>query len=256
MSSNPYHKYIQSYFQRLLDLRHRANRISIVLRDAKKDFEFVKDDEMLSGSALIIRDWTGPGVNPFIKNYHTGIFSKTLGREYKQEIDHILSFQCCSSFAQGYEALERLLKDLIYFKSQKDPKFYRKVQAKHDNEVRRESLRGGDLLFKLGKSACGSTYKDLQKVNLKILWSLFSDVRHAITHNSSSVSYSKIKNSREKVRFFKQLFYSSELGHEDVLIELDYRKLDLLIKVLAEFGFQFYKLMSKEDKYEWDILSK
>lgn len=184
MPSNPYQKYINDYFQRLLELRHRAYRINVLLRDAKKDFENVNEDDILSASALIISDWSRPDVNPFARNYHTGVFSRTLGKEYKQEIDHILSFQCCSSFVQGYEALEKLLKDFVYVKSQKDNKFYEKVQAKHDRVVSRASLRGGDVLFSLSKLACGSSYRELHRVNLKILWSLISDVRHAITCKS------------------------------------------------------------------------
>ena len=158
MASNPYQKYINDYFQRLLELRHRAYRINSVLRDAKKEFEYVKDDEILSASALIISDWSGSEVNLFGRNYHTGVFSRTLGKEYKEEIDHILSFPCCNSFVQGYEPLEKLLKDFVYLKSQKDNKFYEKAQAKHVRVVSRASLRGGDVLFGLCKFACGSSY--------------------------------------------------------------------------------------------------
>lgn len=256
MTVNPYQKYIDYYFQRLLELRHRAYRINSVLRDAKKEFEYVKDDEILSASALIISDWSGSEVNLFGRNYHTGVFSRTRGRDYKQEIDHILSFQCCSSFAQGYEALEKLLKDLVYLKSQKDNKFYEKVQAKHDRVVSRATLRGGDVLFRLCKLACGSSYRHLQKVNLKTLWSLLSDVRHAITHSSSLIKYSKLTSSGEKLGLFKQLFFCSQIGKGYVLIEIDYNNLDSLIKVLAEIGFQFFKLTSKEEKLDWDILRK
>jgi hypothetical protein len=256
MTVNPYQKYIDDYFQRLLELRHRAYRINTVLREAKKDFEYVKDDEILSASALIISDWSGSEVNPFGRNYHTGVFSRTRGRDYKREIDHILSFQCCSSFAQGYEALEKFLKDLVYLKSQLYNRFYEKVQAKHDRVVSRETLRGGDVLFEFSKLACGSSYRELYKVDLKILWSLISDVRHAITHSSSSIKYSKLTSSREKLRLFKQLFRCSRIGKEYVFIEIDYNNLDSLIKVLAEFGFQFFKLISKEDKLDWDILRK
>lgn len=256
MASNPYQKYINDYFQRLLELRHRAYRINVVLRDAKKDFEYVKENDTLSASALIISDWSGPDLNPFARNYHTGVFSRTRGRDYKQEIDHILSFQCCSSFAQGYEALEKFLKDLVYLKSQKDNKFCEKVQAKHDRVVSRSSLRGGDVLFGLSKFACGSAYRDVQKVNLKILWSLISDVRHAITHSSSLIKYSKLTSSQEKLGLFKKLFYCSKICKGDVQIEIDYKNLDSLIKVLAEFGFQFFKLASKEGELDWDILRK
>jgi hypothetical protein len=256
MPSNPYQKYINEYFQRLLELRHRAYRINTVLRDAKKDFEYVKEDEILSASALIISDWSGSDLNPFARNYHTGVFSRTRGRDYKQEIDHILSFQCCSSFVQGYEALEKLLKDFVYVKSQKDNKFYEKVQAKHDRVVSRATLRGGDVHFSLSKLACGSSYRDLYRVNLKILWSLIADVRHAITHSSSLIKYSKLTSSREKLGLFKELFYCSKIGKEYVLIEIDYKNLDSLIKVLAEIGFQFFKLTSQEDNLDWDILRK
>jgi hypothetical protein len=256
MPDNPYKKFINDYFQRLLELRHRAYRINTVLGDAKKDFEYVKEDEILSASALIISDWSGSDVKPFGRNYHTGVFSRTLGRDYKQEIDHILSFQCCNSFAQGYEALEKLLKDLVYLKSQEDKRFYEKVQAKHDRVVNRSSLRGGDVLFGLSKFACGSSYRDPHRVNLKILWSLISDVRHAITHSSSLIKYSKLTSSHEKLGLFKQLFFCSQIGKGYVLIEIDYNNLDSLIKVLAEIGFQFFKLTSKEEKLDWDILRK
>lgn len=256
---NPYKLHLEKFFSRLLELRHTAARMKTVLLNSVKDFENNSEIKFISGSALIISDWTGALDNRCQRNYHTGISKITFKENYKEEVDNIISQECCLAFAQSFEALERFLKDCVFTKLQKDEKYRKELNI--EEEILRENLPGGDKLFKWVKKAgdpffSKSSKKNNENMKYKELWTILSEVRHAITHSSSIIKCTKVKKTDYHSDVFKEFFCYSSIDEQTVLIRLDYRKLDYLVKGIAEFAFQVFKALCMEENIDWNILGK
>ena len=258
--NNQYKEYLDSYFSTLLDFRHSTNRLNKIL---KKDVEIYtkKDATFHSGSALIISDWSGPTDNGWELNFHTGIRKETNKENYEIEYKRILSRECCLMYAQSFEALEKFIKDCLFnqqLRNNELNEYIITLLRKEDSLVTRELMPGGEKLFKILKKAGGKTFQKHSKQNnknikFKELWTVLSESRHSITHSSSRIKKNKLNKSEHHFAIFNSLFNSSDLENEYLLIELDYKKLDKLIKNLSEFAFQILKILSTEDKIEWKV---
>jgi len=63
---NPYKIYLDNFFETINDLKHTTNRINkVLLKDVERYTK--KEANFLSGTALIIGDWTGPTDNGWKK---------------------------------------------------------------------------------------------------------------------------------------------------------------------------------------------
>ena len=258
--TNQYKPYLDSFFSELLELRHSTNRLEKVL---KKDVEIYteKGAQFHSGSALIISDWTGITDNGWDLNFHTGIFKETTKESYEREINQILSRECCLMYAQSFEFLEKYIKNCLFNLQMRDNElknYIINLQGKNKPQVTREQFLGGEKLFKTLKKAGGLTFQKYSKQNnknieFKELWTILSETRHSITHSSSIIRKDKLNKSEHHLNIFNFLFNSSKFDNDNLLLELDYKKLDRLIKKLSEFAFQILKILSKEENTEWDV---
>ncbi|MDO6389677.1 hypothetical protein Q4E40_06035 [Pontibacter sp. BT731] len=254
---NDYKYYLDVFFNRILDLRHSASRINTVL---KRDVELVtsKDIKFISGSALIISDWTEPTESGWEINFHTGVAKTTIKEDYGVEVNRIISSECCLAYAQAFEALEKYLKDCVYRKMKDDTLLVEMIKC--EENITRERIPGGDQLFKWLTKACGAKFKESslknnKNIKFKQFWSVISEVRHAITHSSSKVRITKIKKSDYHLAVFKHLFNYTVVDDKFYHVELDYKRLDRVIKYIAEFGYQIHKCFSLNEPTESDNLS-
>lgn len=259
--SNSYKKSLDEFFKKLLYYRHISGRINQVFQKEIK--EYSSDKAIIQfASALIISDWTGPTDNGWEKNFHSGITTKTTKENYKTEIEKIHSRQLCLLYAQSFESFERFLKDCLFDRLGRDENIrdyvVTLIPKNQDSFISRTKMPGGDNLFKALKKAGGESFKDFTiKNNLNIkfkeLWTILSEVRHAITHNESMIELSLINKSKYHFEIFNYLFNSKNISNELLLIELDYKKFEKLIKRLSEFAFQIFKLLNIEENMEWSI---
>ena len=95
-------------------MRHTVSHIKYVLNSSIKNFENVENIDFINASALAITDWTGPTDRGWDLVNHTGIRKITYKDKYKQEVENIISQECCYAFAQSFEALERFVKDCVF----------------------------------------------------------------------------------------------------------------------------------------------
>ncbi|MAN28389.1 MULTISPECIES: hypothetical protein [Mesonia] len=250
---NPYKIYLDNFFETINDLKHTTNRINkVLLKDVERYTK--KEANFLSGTALIIGDWTGPTDNGWKKTFHTGIRKTTFKKNYASEIEKILSREFGLAFSQCYEALETLLKDFVYQKIQTDKYFKEKL----NKEYSRESLKGGEDIFKMIKKASGKRflkYSNDNNSNFKFseLFRIFSEVRHSITHSKGQLNSSKIFKNKYYKDLFEYLFPLNKLENDFIQLKFDYKSLNNLLNYLAEFGYQIFKILSEEDNYEWKI---
>jgi len=257
---NCYKDYLDDFFSTLLDYRHSTNRLNKVL---KRDIEiYTKKGAVIhSSSALIVSDWSGPTDNGWELNFNTGIFKETTKDNYESEINKILSREFCLLYSQSYEALETFLKESLFNKQLKDEElknYIISLNNKGNYKISRESMPGGEKLFRILKKAGGQTFKDFSKQNnknikFKELWTVLSETRHSITHSNSIIKQNKLNRSKHHLAIFEYLFDSSEIDDNYILIELDYHKFDKIIKNISEFAFQILKTLSIEEKIDWNV---
>lgn len=259
--TNTYKKNLNHFFERLLYYRHISGRINNVFQKEIK--EYSSDKAMIHfASALVISDWTGPTDKGWEKNFHSGITRETTKDNYKSELEKIHSRQLCLLYAQSFESFERFLKDCLFDRLCRDENIREYVSTllpKNQNtEITRAKMPGGDNLFEALKKAGGETFKKFTlKNNLNIkfkeLWTILSEVRHAITHNESMIELKLIHKSALHFDIFNYLFNSKSVSGDVLLIELEYGKFEKLIKRFSEFAFQIFKLLSIEEHQDWEI---
>lgn len=119
-------------------------------------------------------------------------------------------------------------------------------------------LPGGDKLFKLIKNAIGDEFSEKSKKNnknlkFKELWTVPSECRHTITHSNLNIDKSKIKITDYHFEIFNHLFYADSVNDAKIKIRLGYKKLERLLKYVAEFGYQMFKLLSQPDNYPYQL---
>lgn len=259
LMKNPYKFFLDDYFDKLSGFRHSTNRVNKVLT---KDVEIYLPDgaRFYSGSSLVISDWTSPTDNGWEINFHTGIFKETVKEGYPAEVKRIISRECCLMYAQSFEALESLLKDLIFHKAciSTDLEQFVLSKKKKESSLTRDSIPGGCNLFDIFKKFGGRTYKTFSEANnenfrFKELWKILSETRHAITHSQSILKASELKSTDYHFAIFKSLFDYENKEEDKIEIQLDSNKFEKLIKKLSEFGFQAFKIACIEDGLDWSV---
>lgn len=253
--TNPFRNHLNLYFESITDFKHTANRLNKVLL---KDVETYTADgaRYFSGTALVISDWSGPTYRGWKKKFHTGILKSTIKEHYASEINSVLSREFGLAFAQGFEALERFLKNIVREKGKIDPAFKELMSDKKYSTG--DSLKGGYAIFDLIKIAGGSRFKEYSSSNnhnfkFKEVFTIFSEARHSITHSMGQLNAGKIPSTKYYKLLFEQMFPLNKLTGDKVSLALDYNSLDRLLNYLAEFGFQIFKIFSEQENYDWKI---
>tara|TARA_R110000744_G_scaffold249450_3_gene365718 strand:+ start:3154 stop:3918 length:765 start_codon:yes stop_codon:yes gene_type:complete len=253
--TNPYKKHLDNFFETVTDFKHTSNRLNkVLLKDVEK--YTAEGARYFSGTSLVIGDWSGPTDNGWKLNFHTGIQKSTFKENYSNEIEKVLSREFGLAYSQCYEAFETLLKDFISAKILSDQNFREGLPAAKDYS--RENLRGGDDIFNLVKKAGGKRFKNYSNQNNNNFrfgetFKVFSEIRHAITHSQGVLNSSKIPQDKYYQGLFEHLLPLNKLDDDSILLKFDYKTLDRLIIYLSEFGYQVFKILSEEDKYEWKI---
>lgn len=256
---NPYKIFLNDYFNKLLGFRHSINRVNTVLAKDVENY-LPAETQFYSGAALIISDWTLPTKNGWEKNFHTGIFKETVKEAYPNEVKRIISHECCLMYSQSFEALESLLKNIIFIKALKSEEIEQIILKKMKSGISltREKMPSGDSLFDIFIKCGGETYKSFSMINnmnfmFRALWTTLSVTRHAITHSQSFLKMAKVKTTDHHFAIFNSLFKYETKEQDKIEIKLDYKMFESLIKKLSEFGFQAFKIASIEDGIDWNL---
>ncbi len=247
---NPYKKHLDDLFDRIIELRHTSSNINSTLKASLKRYESYQVN-FLSGSALVISDWSGPTDNGWEINFLTGFRKITLKENYDKETQRIVSQQCCYAFAQSFDALEKFFKDCIFEKGLPSKKCLFGLIKKYPKNIKRESLNG-IRLFKMVKMS-GDPYfskyseNNNKSLRFKELWTILSECRHSITHSKSIITVKKLKKSEYHFKVFSFLFMHSKNADGSLIIELDFKKLSDVLDIVAEFACLVYKSISLKE---------
>lgn len=235
--TNPYRKHLDTYFETLNSFKHSTQRLKTVLL---KDAEKYKTDgsDIKIGTTLFIEDWSSKIHNvPF----PTGASKLTTKEQYTDEVNGMLTREYGYVFAQCFEALERFMKNCMRIKSPDLIDMY-----------------GGEDLFERVKRAAKDSFCEYKRnypkrITLKVQFGIFGEVRNAFVHSHGMLDVEEFRSSRDKMLLLKSMFPNSNFSNKEVLLQFDYYSFSWSLNYVAEFGFQLYKLLSKEDKYDWQI---
>lgn len=108
-------------------------------------------------------------------------------------------------YSQSFETLEIFLKDCLFNKQIKDEELKNYIMSLNNignYKLSRESMPGGEKLFRILKKAGGKTFKDFSKqknnnIKFKELWTVLCETRHSITHSNSKIKKSKLNLSKQ-----------------------------------------------------------
>ncbi len=258
---NPYQNHIKDFFQRNIELQHSMYEISETIEKSMNLFESCNNWDLKSFSQLVISDWSVKSDNGWVINNSTGN-SKTIRKEnHQEELRRIISAECCYTFAQTYESLERFIKDCIVTRTKTDVRYKEYLEKKYKKVFCRDILRGSSDIFDCIKKAGNPYFNKISNSNnstikFKEYWDIISQVRHGIIHSSSKIEIVKIHKTPYHFKLFDRLFSYKNINDEVLEIQLDYKKTKNLQKIISEFGFQIFKSISMAEGLDWDILIK
>ncbi|MGV8994033.1 MAG: hypothetical protein ACOH1O_08020 [Flavobacterium sp.] len=256
---NEYKVFLENYFSTLLEILHTTRRLNkLILLDIKKYSETYA--EFFSDSALVLRDWSSDDTSKLIQPSFSDTLKSTSKENYKGQMTSVLSREFCLMYSQSYEALERFLKDCVFYKLSGDI-YYSAVISKlyiDGEEITRENMKGGGALYYAIKKIGNKTLQKLSAKNnsnikFKELFEIISNVRHSVTHSNSIILKSKINKSEYHFQIFDLLFSHLVIDEKNIKIQLDFEKFEKLIKIMNEFAFQIFKAISIEEKLDWEF---
>lgn len=257
--TNTFQNHLDHFFEKLLYYRHISSRNNQIFENEIKSYSSKKAMIHLA-SSLYISDWTDFTNKGGEINFYTGTYLETITENYEAEIKRIYSRQLCLLYAQSFEAFERFLKNCLFDRISRD-NIIREfaislLHKNHQPLITRDKMPGGDKLFKILKKSGGKSFKTFtlkNNKNIKFaeLWKILSEVRHAITHNESRIDLELLNKSSHHNEIFTFLFNSSDTSKNSLLVELEYKKFEKLIKRFSEFAYQIFKLLSIEEGLKW-----
>lgn len=255
---NLYYPDLRKFYERLIVLRHNAYFMNNMMNATLKKYSNVPPEHLISASALIISDITGETDNGWELNFHTGVSKTVLAKEFNNEVSRLISIECCYVLAQSFEALEKLFKNFIYEKCKLDNLFFEVIKTEKFNPQDRSNYPGGDSLLKLIRKATKEDFNKYSesnnyKLKFSVFWKTISELRHAITHSQNIIKNEKIFKSKDYTNIARHFASFSPITQNEVEIVLDYKKIDRLLKSIAEFAFQVFKILSKEKGFKWKM---
>lgn len=260
---NPYQPSLQEFLGNINQLKTRSLHFKSVLEQSVKryDNDLNREIQTITLSALIVSDWTGPTENGWKLNYHSGATNSIRQETYIDDAYYMLSFHCQYSFAQMFERLNSLFKEWVMIRSLTDMAILEHYKEKEKIIYDRSTLPGGDKLYKLIMKAAGEnakrySQKNNENIRFKELWTVVSDARHAVTHSQGKISKKIAQKTKYHENLFGRLFPDSTETDSDITIQMRYRDLDRIGKLLAEYAIQFFKSLSEQEHYEWDFFIK
>lgn len=121
-------------------------------------------------------------------SYPTDSMIQTNKENYSEFLNNITSKQFCLLYAQSFEGLERLLKNLLFELIDRDLNLKLAVESKlkKDQKLSRDTMPSGVTLAKLINKTFDlfSYQKGDIKFDLKISFFILSKTRHTIIHNN------------------------------------------------------------------------
>jgi hypothetical protein len=248
--------HLDKYYDSLIEYKHVASRINtIFLKDIEK---YTLDDSILSlGSSLILRDWSGMTDNGWSYSYPTDSMIHTNKENYSDFLNDTISKQFCLLYAQSFEGLERLLKDLVFELIDIDLNLKVAVESrlKPDQKLSRNTIPSGDSLSKIinGLFDSFSYQKDNAKFDLKTSFFILSKTRNNIIHNNYTFSKSEIFCSTDKKNLFIEFFKYDKIDNQMNKIKLDINDFKKLMDFMCGYAFQVFKKLCLKYDLNWKV---
>jgi len=229
---------------------------------------------MAAGSALVIRDLTEWPEDGWTLFYPTGSFV-SLGEEYLQVINVLLSRESAWAISQGYEAFETFLKDVTATYLWKHPEYAdSKELVRQFSRLEKSKLERNDVeywkkfvrlayrdhvdllkyLRRLAPELSEAEQRNNRVIDLSAWFAVLSEVRHATTHSNLLIKPARMRSWSEGKRGLLTRYFPGKATNAGYELCLGRQDAKTACELLGEYAFAILKCLSKRQNYEWTML--
>lgn len=271
---NAYRNPIENFFNRISYLQgtlfHLESALSNYLKIRNENFKNSLNDNKVDfelGSSLVISDLTGVTDNGWPLYYPTQSKYILTISSYETETINLIKRETSYCLAQGYEAFEKFLKEILslYFEENTQEAIKQKLldQNENTNSINwKEKLKSGknnNELFKLIRKISNlevSEKNNFKQINLNEWYEVYSLFRHSITHSEGKL----LKDNKDFKKFnanqikYLKKYFTYEDCREYIHFSIPRKLGNTILEILSEYAFMIFKELSIKSNQDWEIL--
>lgn len=265
--TNPLYPALANVYSTLNTLNGILYQTTIHLDKSKNVYETkIKLNKSFIGSSLVISDLTESPGHGWREHFTSGSFSAK-GEEILKTITVIVQRHCAWSVAQGYEAFETFLYDIIsaYLafcdnsRIQDPNEPLPTTQEEWRNYIcTNKKYRNNKDIFKfirrIAPQLAFFEKNNNRNLDLNEWYWVISNMRHAIVHSNSNIKSVKGWNSQK--RKILEVHFPGKLKENTYGIELDLEHAKFALCCLGEYAFLIFKQLSIVADHKWQLFNK
>lgn len=264
----------------------RANHLNGLLHHLETQLRWFRDSvhtehaalipHLAAGYSLVIRDLTEWPSHGWAVYYSSGSFA-TKGKEFLELVDLLTAREAAWAVAQGVEAFETCLKDLLaahYMAVPSTPEAdeLRKQEPKlnqaghHRGElefwkmyVRRLYRSANDVLSEVRRIAPALIDAEQSNNYPRDMTSWFAvvlEVRHAVVHSNLTISSGCLAGWTSQLRQLTSTLFSGTHSSAGFELRPTVKEASEALKGLVEYGYAVFKALSIAAGAEWRVFPK
>jgi hypothetical protein len=245
-------------------------------RDSVRNEHGALIPHFFTGSSLVIRDLTEWPSHGWAVYYSSGSFS-TRGEELLELVDLLTAREAAWAVAQGFEAVETCLKDLLAahylaIPSAPDADELRKQEPKlnraghHRGEmefwkiyVRRHHRSAKDVLAEVRRIApqlIDAEQRNNYPRDVVSWFAVVSEVRNAVVHFNLTISKGCLAGWTPQLRQLASTLFSGTHGSAGFELRPTVKEASEALTGLVEYGYAVFKALSIAAGSEWRVFPK
>jgi hypothetical protein len=264
----------------------RANHLNGLLHHLETQLRWFRDSvrnqhgalipHLAAGASLVIRDLTEWPSHGWAVYYSSGSFT-TRGEEFLELVDLLTAREAAWAVAQGFEAIETCLKDLLathYLAvpatpdadelRKQEPKLKRAGHHRGELEfwkiyVRRLYRSAEDVLAEVRRIAPQLT--DAEQRNnyprdVASWFTVISELRHAVVHSNLTISRGRWAGWTPQLQQLASTLFSGTHGSAGFELRPTVKEATEALTGLVEYGYAVFKALSIAVGSEWRVFPK
>jgi hypothetical protein len=233
-----------------------AHQLNIFQKTSIKSFEEkdVDSSKVFAGFALIIPDLSTPDNQHFLNHVHGGAYVKK-GDEYFKAGEELVKNWSSWTIAQSYEAFETFLRDIAayFFRAQRPQKpigSLQQIPIDTDNidawksyfrERKWDPSNILNLLRLIEPEIEKTERHNILRLDIQQWFSIYTSVRHAVTHSNSRLMRQDIKASAASIEEILPAFFPGSWVEDTYYINCSQENAINIIKLIGAYAFLIYK---------------
>ena len=224
-------------------------------------------------SSLLIRDLTERPSHGWQVPYQSGAFS-TSGEAFLDLVDILLAREAAWATANGFEAFETCVKDLLvdYYLAVPSSVKADRLSKEEQNLKKKGLMRGSrefwstyvrrnfksadkalDEIRRVARQLEEAEQHNSYRRDLIKWFTLVSEVRHAVVHSNLTIVKSRWDSLTSDPRFVPDVFFSGVLGTTGYELRPSVEQATNALTGLLEYGYAAFKALSIAGQTDWCV---